>query len=157
MYDVCKETGKKLIELPLGWNLIWHQFIDDEHLDSDWYGGLIAEIQYEDLSAKIYAIGDVRVEYKDDSGNVIEVSDKNNEGLLFDELGDVLKNDKELREAANEGNLTYWNNNWFEFYFFDRHSGEGIEMPFDSLLDDSSVDEAIESVIVAIKEYIAKR
>lgn len=81
--------------------------IDDDHLDSFWYDGIVAtEGKYE-----LVAAGDIRVYLEDENGEYIGMHDgfKARDGFVTPE------NDKELEKVYNNENGYRMDmNNWFE-------------------------------------------
>lgn len=80
--------------------------IDNDHLDSFWYDGLIATAgEY-----RLYATGDIRFCQEDKDGNYIGMYDgKARDGFVEP------RNDKELEQMyGNENGYRMDMNNWFE-------------------------------------------
>ena len=131
---------------------------DNEHLNCFWYGGYIGSIVYKNYMIDIEVQGEVRLTVLDEDGNELcEYVNKNNSGVTrFDEVYDVIKNDKHLVELGEKG-LLYWsNNNWVEFFLRNK-DGEDSGKVFD-ILDDNIVEafDDIEDYIEIIEEHIAE-
>lgn len=85
---------------------IINQRIDDDHLDSFWYDGIIAVAGGYELIAN----GEIRFNQDDEHGNHIGFYDgKARDGFVMPE------NDQELEKLYNsENGYNMINNNWFE-------------------------------------------
>lgn len=81
--------------------------IDDEHLDSFWYAGLIAKAgKYE-----LVAAGDIRIYLEDEEGKYLGMHD----GYKASDDFPHPKNDKDLEKIFNnEDGYRVDMNNWFE-------------------------------------------
>lgn len=81
--------------------------IDDDHLDSFWYDGIIAQAgDYE-----LVAAGDIRIFYEDENGEYIGMHDGYKARDGFPEP----QNDKDLEQMyGDENGYRMINNNWFE-------------------------------------------
>lgn len=111
--------------------ITWQEQVDNEHLDSVWYGGRIATIETERYKIYIEACGDV-------SGTINgeHYKDKNNTGYFGQCLKEnKIKNDKELKKAESEGIVTFWDNNWFEFQIWDTIKKDWIDNFIDNVID----------------------
>jgi len=104
--------------------------IDDEHIDSYWYDGLIAHtIDYE-----LYARGEIKIMMVDEDGNYVGMYD----GKARDNYRKPL-NDNDLKKVyACEGGYITDNNNWFEINIIN-------EPDFGVIVD--TYDEGIERLI----------
>ena len=126
-------------------------YIDDQHKSHYWYGGSCAVIKYKGYTFSIEAIGDVYWRYVE-NGEMSECfKDKNNSGRFYVEMSYYYKNDDELYEAINKGELVFDYNNWWECFVYDKN-GEFHDLMWD--LDASYLDEAIEEVKANLKSVI---
>ena len=126
--------------------------IDDDHQDSLWYGGRIAEISYKGYTFIVGAYGDVRATLLDENENEIAyVRDKNNRGWFYNEMSPFIKSDNELYELENKGLLELENNNWFEV-LIDGPDGEQYDLGW--VTADFSYDSAIQEVLDNMKDVI---
>lgn len=126
-------------------------FIDNDHRSHYWYGDRCATIEHNGYIASIEAIGDIYVEYAPNGEYKFHVKDKNNAGWFYDEMHNVIKNDKELYEALNNGDLIVSNNNWWECFIYDK-DGNFYDLMW--ALDADYLDEAIKEVIEGLEEMI---
>ena len=127
-------------------------YIDDQHRSHYWYGGQCAVIKYKGYTFSIEAIGDVYWTYLDDGSESECFKDKNNGGIFYGEMSWRFKNDDELYEAIDKGELTFDNNNWWECFVYDK-DGEFHDLMWD--LDASYLDEAIQEVEANLDNMIA--
>ncbi len=92
------------------------------HYDSLWYGGLVAQVRYQDKSIDLVACGEVRATLWDKrSGDELDsVVDKNAAGEFESVMKDYIRNDKELyrilRGRHRRYDLVFGNNNWWECF-----------------------------------------
>lgn len=102
--------------------------IDENHLDSLWYGGTIARITKGKYRIALMAIGDVRATLydKEDGHEIAYVKDKGNYGRFYEEMLYYIKDDKHLYELEQNGLLVLDNNNWFEWSVYDTEKEEYI-------------------------------
>ena len=117
---------------------------DEDHLDCVWYGGKCAEITYPDgWKVLIEANGDIRLYGNAEGIGSLEVTDKNNGGRVFRELGHRLDDDDITRlEGSDDPSnyLVFGNNNWFELNVVSP-SGRFIDMcDADNILDGNLLD-----------------
>lgn len=92
--------------------ITWTEKIDNDRLDSIWYGGQMVNIKGDGYEADIYAIGDIRAWIKNEY-----YCDKNNGGMFKEYLEDNgITNDTELQQAIDNGEIEFENNNWFEVF-----------------------------------------
>ena len=125
--------------------------IDDQHKSHYWYGGQCAKIEYKGYTFSIEAVGDVYW-YCNKDGDISDCyKDKNNSGRFYGEMSYYYKNDDELYEAIDKGELVFDYNNWWECFVYDKN-GEFHDLMWD--LDASNLDEAIEEVKENIKGVI---
>ena len=126
-------------------------FIDNDHRSHYWYGGECARIEYKGYVALIKAIGDVYAEYAPNGEYETHVKDKNNNGCFYSIMGYYFKNDNELYEALNNGDLIVDNNNWWECFIVDPQ-GNWHDLMW--ALDADYIDEAIEEVSANLDDVI---
>ena len=109
----------------------WLQKIDNEHLDSVWYGGDMVSIKVNRrYDVVITAAGDIRACIK---GNYY--CDKNNGGCFLDYLKENgINNDTDLKREIKEGNIEFFNNNWFELIIWDNKKRDYIDY-YDNVVD----------------------
>lgn len=98
---------KDLIER--GCQILVNDIIDDNHLDSFWYDGLVLVFKYKNKTYEVRACGEIRIYNKE--GNLVYDCKERNEGFDFD-----LKTDKDLKNIGSDYSDKYYyeNNNWFE-------------------------------------------
>lgn len=130
--------------------------IDDEHQDSLWYGGRIAEIKYKGYTFIVGAYGDVIATLwgRNNDGSDYElayVKDKNNAGRFYEEMSPYIKSDVDLGRKEAEGNLLLDNNNWFEV-LIDGPDGEQYDLGW--VCDDFTYDSAIQEVLDNMDDVI---
>ena len=128
-------------------------FIDNDHRSHYWYGGQCAKIEYNGYIASIEAIGDVYAEYSPNGEYKTYVRDKNNAGVLYNELHNYIKNDKELYDAIHNEELIVDHNNWWECFVIDPQ-GNFHDLMW--CLDADYLDEAIEEVKVNLDDVISE-
>lgn len=126
-------------------------YIDDNHRSHYWYGGQCAKIEYKGYIFSIEAIGDVYWYCKKDGDISDCYKDKNNSGRFYGEMRCDFKNDDELYEAIDKGELIFDYNNWWECFVYSP-DGEFHDLMWD--LDTSYLDEAIEEVKANLKSVI---
>lgn len=94
-----------------------NDFIDNDHKDCSWYGGVVAEVKYKDFLFSLEARGDIVCTLLDKKDNELGyVKDRNNGRSFRYEMAHCLANDTELYKAKDEGLLVFENNNWFEIF-----------------------------------------
>lgn len=79
--------------------------IDDKHLDSLWYDGLIAETEHYQL----IATGDIRINRLDENGQYVGMYD----GKSRDSFGEI-EDDEDISRIFNSDEYYVDMNNWFE-------------------------------------------
>lgn len=114
-----------------GIDLEIYRFIDAEHQDSLWYGGVIATAKKGSLRCEISAQGDVYASLLRCGREIADVRDKCNGGEFYYEMGKFIPNDNALlilQRGAKYGDLELHleNGNWFEWNVFDEARGEWI-------------------------------
>ena len=125
--------------------------IDNDHKSHYWYGGQCAWIKYKGYTFSIEAIGDVYW-YRQKDGDISDVyKDKNNAGRFYGEMSYLYKNDDELYEAIDKGELVFDYNNWWECFVYGP-DGEFHDLMWD--LDASYLDDAIEEVKEQLDDMI---
>ena len=129
-------------------NLSSDNIIDLEHLNCFWYGGVIGSLEYKGYTVSIEVQGDVNVSVlTDDCSDVLfSYKNKNNSGVQsHDEVFECIDNDLELETLSKEGRLAWENNNWVEFFVFDKDGNE-VQVPMVETVLDDNVLEAFEDV-----------
>ena len=116
--------------------------IDENHLDSLWYGGAIARIIKGKYHIVLMAVGDVRATLYDENHNEIAyVKDKGNYGRFYEEMADYIKDDEHMYELEQNGQLIFDNNNWFEWFVYDTEEQEYIGPDcFDNILEEGILE-----------------
>ena len=132
-------------------NVSISDFIDNDHQSHYWYGGEGARIEHNGYTAIIEANGDIYAEYAPNGEYVTRVKDKSNSGSFYNEMNYYLKNDKDLYEAIENGDLIIDNNNWWECFIVDRQ-GNFHDLMW--ALDADTITEAIEEVKAGFDEMI---
>lgn len=84
--------------------IIDNQIIDDQHLDSFWYDGVVLRFKHRNKEYVVCAEGDIRIH--DKKGELVWDSKPRNSGI-------DLKQDKDLKKI-DDVNYFWENNNWFE-------------------------------------------
>lgn len=93
------------------------QFIDKDHRDVLWYGGVIAVVAYKGYAFSLEANGEINATLQDLNGDVIcESQDKTASGGFYADMQKHIANDDELRELMAAGLLSLQNNNWLEIF-----------------------------------------
>lgn len=134
----------------------------DYHL---WYGGTVVSLETNLGTYYLNAVGEVRCQlyakkdFKDSLGNeykkdelIVNIVDKNNDGLFKKELQRYIKNDKHLDKILNfkdkKLKLELGNSNWLELKFLDNKGNND----YSYVLDTDSVMEAIETLLELAKD-----
>lgn len=129
-----------------------YNLIDNQHQDSFWYGGCCAEFNYEGYTILIEANGDMIATLFDEKENELAYcKDKNNGGTFYWEMGQYIKNDKELTKAISGGRLIIDYNNWWEVFVIDK-DGKWYDLMWD--LDNGYLMDAIEETIDNVDKII---
>lgn len=121
-------------------------FIDDDHLDSVWYGGYIGGLKYKGYEVSIEVCGDVDVSGSV-NGREFLYQNKTNTGAMnlaaADTLRTAFKSDAELWAAQNADNdadtrIEFLDNNWIEAFVKDPKGhwhGSSVVDDADDVLD----------------------
>lgn len=128
-----KERKEEAIALGATLILDEDDLIDMEHKDPIWYGGYIAELKYKGYRVSIKVHGEVNLAvyahgdgYDGVDDILLGYRDKNGQGAYKNEDAmAILKNDAVLKEMENDGRLVWENNNWIEFFIYDKN-GENV-------------------------------
>lgn len=131
--------------------------IDENHLDSLWYGGTIAVIIKNQYRIGVMAAGDVRaILYdKEDGSEVAYVKDKGNYGRFYEEMSYYIKDDDHLYKLEDNGQLVLDSNNWFEWSVYDAEKGEYIGPDcFDNILEEDILSFLEVDAINALLDYV---
>ncbi len=151
-------TGKTTKFLLENVSVAFKEEIKAHRYSSLWYGGEVAVISYRRCKFLLSAAGDVYADFTDktDGGHsLFYVKDKNNRGLLADELIPYIKTDKELYAAMCGThkrymlNLDY--NNWWECFLVDE---EGSFHDLMLALESDGVFDAVAEIIAGMDEII---
>lgn len=93
----------------------WLQDMEQDKLDSVWYGGDMVNIQLWHYRICITAAGDIRAIIKGET-----YCDKNNGGMFRQYLNENgIYNDDDLQKAIENGEVIFLDNNWFEIIIWD--------------------------------------
>ena len=130
-------------------------------LDCLWYGGNIANIKVSDeLSITIDVNGAVITRLLDEDGEELVYSkDEANRGCFEDKMLPYLKNDKQLKQAIQDGRLVFINNNWIEYdgYVLDKETGKkqfiDLGGTADNVVDDDIL-EAVNQVLDSLEQVV---
>ena len=111
------------------------------------------------LAVEIGVIGDVCATLFDRSGEQIAyVKDKNNDGAFSEYMRGYIRDDKQLKELLNAGDLVLDNNNWIEYdgiYYPHGRDVPGIAVDLGMITDnivDDDVLNAIDDVLSSLDE-----
>ena len=127
-------------------------FVDNDHRDCSWYGGVVAEVKYKDYLFSLEARGDINCTLFDENENEVGyVKDRNNGGSFRYEMAHCLANDAELYKAKEDGLLVFDNNNWFEI-FLRTPDNQWQTMTWLSESDD--IEECVFEMIETVDEMI---
>lgn len=133
--------------------VVFNDKIESRRYDSLWYGGEVAEISYKQYKFLLSATGDVYANLMDkwDGGrSLFYVKDKNNRGLLADELIPYIRTDRELYAAMRGTHIRYLlefgDNNWWECFLVDPEGN------FHDLMLDLASDVVFEAVAEILTE-----
>lgn len=122
--------------------------IDDKHLDSLWYRGIIASILYCGYNFEIVASGSVDLVLLDENEEVIfeynsETENGDGHTPFYDKAKEHIADDKQLEDLLSNGRLSYSLNNWFELFVSKADSTDScIERTVDACIR-SRLDEII--------------
>lgn len=148
-YQLTDNMIKKLIEKNIDVDKIKvHQLVEDGKEFHYWHGGQTVTIDYKGVQFSIEATGDIYFHLydKSDGSEVFYVKDKANQGHLYSELSQYIKDDEDLELLLDGEHPVYESridfNNWWECFIVD---GDDF---YDLLwcLDGYSLTEAIEEV-----------
>lgn len=127
-------------------------FLDDDHLDSVWYGGFIGGFKYKGYTVEISVNGDVYLAGEID-GKEFLYRNRYNDGAMTvnadSSLRETFSSDAELYAALKENKVWYENGNWIEVAAVDEDGcpfGEYVVDSTDSVLDAccSQLEELVE-------------
>ncbi len=120
-------------------------FIDDDHLDTIWYGGDIGSIRYKGYELTVAVHGDVVLSWQK-AGREEYYSNRSNSGAMSMQASDTLryafKSDKELLDAIQNGVVEYDENNWVEIFV----KGPGEQYCSTTGVIDDTADNVLESM-----------
>lgn len=158
MTYIIEETNETEISLPAGFSIIWHQYLDKDHLLCDWYAGHIADVVYEDethcLTAKLYVQSGLRAEYEENGKILVEVNNKYFDKEFYHKLNPFIKNDIELQSSIEEGKLHFEQENCLEYVFYTQ-DGQ-IVFPYFQHKFYGNLNDGIKEAIKGIQMYIQK-
>lgn len=127
-------------------------FLDDDHLDSVWYGGFIGGFKYKGYTVEISVIGDAYLT-GEINGREFLYRNRYNDGAMAvnadSSLRETFSSDAELYAALQENKIWYENGNWIEVTAVDEDGypfGEYAVDSTDSVLDAccSQLEELVE-------------
>lgn len=129
------------------------QFIDDEHKNCLWYGGVVATVEYCEHVFWLEALGDISATLLDlDYSEVLcDVKDKYNSGRFYEEMSYYIKNDKDLGCLVDEDRLVFNNNNWFEIFV---ETPDGVKHDLMDVCNSDDLDDCILEMIDSMDELI---
>lgn len=108
----------------------WLQEMEQDKVDSVWYGGDMVNIQIGHYRVCITAAGEIRATIK---GEVYV--DKNEVGMFNEYLNENgIRNDDELQAAIENGDIVFGDNNWFELIIWDEDTKDYVEC-YDTVVD----------------------
>lgn len=127
--------------------------IDDDHLDSFWYGGEIGRIRFANGWTVVVVVnGKVRITAVI-NGEEYEYTSEDNSGAYNDDIAKVITGDKMLyaleNEIGNDDYLSYGNNNWVEYNLLSP-GGEFIDLGMEG---DNIVDNVLDA-FTNVEDYI---
>lgn len=126
-------------------------FIDDQHQLCYWYGKECARIEHKGYTVLVEAIGDIYARYEPNGEYVARCKDKSNNSGFYFAMSEYFKNDAEVLEAVEKGDLIFDFNNWWEFSIIDPQ-GEWHELEW--VADSDYLNEAIEEAKECFEEMI---
>lgn len=151
-------TRKAVKPLSESVSVVFQDKIEAHRYSSLWYGGKVVVIWYKQYQFLLEATGDVYanlLDQADDNRSLFYVKDKNNRGLIANELLPYIKTDKELYAAMNGTHKRYFleldYSNWWECFLVDP---EGNFHDLMMALDSDSVLEAVAEILAEMDEII---
>lgn len=124
----------------LGMDLRFYNLIDLDHLDSFWYGGKIATIEYNGYIISIEASGNIFANITTNNG-VVPFVDCDNNGVYKNTfINDLVKNDRHLYELISKKDIELLKNNWFKYTIFDERGREIKNEPHENMLENNLFD-----------------
>ena len=127
-------------------------FYDDDHLDAVWYGGEIGSMTYKGYELHFSVQGEVRIT-GELHGRPFSYENRENTGALAltasDTLDEAFANDGELKEALDNGDIRYEENNWIELFtkMPDGYWREGVVVDdADSVLEALNISEWVDFI-----------
>ena len=123
------------------------QFIDDEHKNCLWYGGVVATVEYGEHVFWLEANGDVSATLLDldYSEMLCDVRDKYNSGRFYEIMSSYIENDKVLGCLEDEGRLVFNNNNWFEIFV---ETPDGVMHDLMDVCNSDDLDDCILEMVI---------
>lgn len=91
-------------------NYIINPMLADNKEDSIWYSDLVFSFDYKGYCFSVHAFGDIEFDYKGETYYSIYETD--------------ITNDEQLHNAIQNGELEFYNNNWYEL-FIDKVDEQG--------------------------------
>ena len=131
-------------------------FIDDNHLDSTWYNGQIGSIHLANgWAVSIEVAGVVRLRGKNADGEAVDYENDGRDDVEDTEMFRQIPDDETLNKLLNDGMITFWNNNWIEFFLIDPDGEEADTDWFDTIIEGDVLDgfSDFDHYVSVIKEY----
>ena len=132
---VLAESREKAAELGVELHVDEDTFVDDDHLDTVWYGGELGWLKYAGYEVHFEVTGEVFITGTY-NGEPFEYRNKNNDGAMSRNADDALRSnffsDEQFHEAIQNCDIEYENNNWVEAHV-KKADGEWI----DEVVDDA--------------------
>ena len=132
---VLAESREKAAELGVELHVDKDTFVDDDHLDTVWYGGELGWLKYAGYEVHFEVTGEVFITGTY-NGDPFEYRNKNNDGAMSHNADDALRSnffsDEQFHEAIQNCDIEYENNNWVEAHV-KKADGEWI----DEVVDDA--------------------
>jgi hypothetical protein len=129
--------------------ITWLQNYTNDRKDSVWYGGDVVRVKYGDYLIIVSAVGEIRAKI-----NGEYYCDKNNYGLFKDYLVENgITNDKELKNAIENGMVEFYGNNWLEIIVWDDTNKDYVEM-CDTIIDELDENDSFDWLEEWLRENI---
>lgn len=115
-------------------------FLDDDHLDCVWYGGLIGGFKYKGYTVDIKVYGEVYLIGNHDGEEFVYCNRYGDGAMALNadcSLRDAFPSDAALAAALAENEVWYENNNWIEAFAADEAGNYFGDFVFD---EDSVLD-----------------
>lgn len=121
-------------------------FIDDNHLDSVWYGGIYAGFFYKNYMIEMCVYGDVYYSWNNGESTY---RNRYGDGAMSmaadDSLRSAFASDEEMQKAIRNGDVVVLDNNWIEAVMYKQDSDEKWCEVTSHVCDEDNVLAAIEN------------